>query len=93
MHSHLTSGLKLLLKKMAVPIVIGSRMRATPQYIGEMAEWSNAAVLKTVEGHTSGGSNPSFSAKRNPQRELWVFVFKKNRNCFWIAIIALEYLL
>ena len=30
---------------------------------GEMAEGSNAAVLKTVEGHTSGGSNPSFSAK------------------------------
>ena len=28
-----------------------------------MAEWSNAAVLKTVEGHTSGGSNPSFSAE------------------------------
>jgi len=35
--------------------------------VGEMAEWSNAAVLKTVEGHTSGGSNPSFSAKENPQ--------------------------
>ncbi len=36
---------------------------------GEMAEWSNAAVLKTVEGHTSGGSNPSLSAKctRNPR--------------------------
>jgi len=33
---------------------------------GGMAEWSNAAVLKTVEGHTSGGSNPSSSAiKRN----------------------------
>ena len=32
-----------------------------------MAEWSNAAVLKTVEGHTSGGSNPSSSAiKLNP---------------------------
>ena len=30
---------------------------------GEMAEWSIAAVLKTVEGHTSGGSNPSFSAE------------------------------
>ena len=28
-----------------------------------MAERLNAAVLKTVEGHTSGGSNPSFSAK------------------------------
>ena len=33
---------------------------------GEMAEWSNAAVLKTVEGHTSGGSNPSFSAYKFP---------------------------
>ena len=33
--------------------------------LGEMAEWSNAAVLKTVEGHTSGGSNPSSSAKNN----------------------------
>jgi hypothetical protein len=30
-----------------------------------MAEWSIAAVLKTVEGNTSGGSNPSFSAKVN----------------------------
>ena len=34
--------------------------------IGEMAEWSNALVLKTSEGHTSGGSNPSFSAKIFP---------------------------
>jgi hypothetical protein len=31
---------------------------------GEWAEWSNTAVLKTVEGHTSGGSNPSFSAQK-----------------------------
>ena len=29
---------------------------------GEMAEWSNAAVLKTVEGQTSQGSNPCLSA-------------------------------
>ncbi len=34
--------------------------------LGEMAEWSIAAVLKTVEGHTSGGSNPSLSAWNNP---------------------------
>lgn len=27
-----------------------------------MAEWSIATVLKTAEGHTSGGSNPSLSA-------------------------------
>lgn len=29
---------------------------------GEMAEWSIAAVLKTVEVRASGGSNPSLSA-------------------------------
>lgn len=29
---------------------------------GEMAEWSNAAVLKTVDLNGSGGSNPSLSA-------------------------------
>ncbi len=28
-----------------------------------MAEWSNAAVLKTVDCNRSGGSNPSFSAR------------------------------
>ena len=35
---------------------------------GEMAEWSIAAVLKTVEGHTSGGSNPSLSAKESQKK-------------------------
>ena len=29
---------------------------------GELAEWSIAAVLKTVEVRASGGSNPSLSA-------------------------------
>ena len=29
---------------------------------GEVAEWTKAAVLKTVEGQPSGGSNPSLSA-------------------------------
>ncbi len=32
-----------------------------------MAEWSNAAVLKTVEQRCSGGSNPSLSAKGQNQ--------------------------
>ena len=32
--------------------------------IGEMAEWSIAAVLKTVELRGSGGSNPSLSARK-----------------------------
>ena len=29
-----------------------------------MAEWSIAAVLKTVDPHGSGGSNPSLSAEK-----------------------------
>lgn len=36
---------------------------------GGMAERSNAAVLKTVEGNTSGGSNPSSSA--NEKKSLY----------------------
>ncbi len=35
-----------------------------------MAEWLKAAVLKTVEGHTSGGSNPSLPAT-------WLKSFKR----------------
>ncbi len=41
------------------------------RHTGEMAEWSNAAVLKTVEGHTSGGSNPSFSANNSLKRSIY----------------------
>ena len=39
------------------------RFKSCPDYkYGEMAERSNAAVLKTVLGNTNGGSNPSLSA-------------------------------
>jgi hypothetical protein len=31
--------------------------------LGEVAEWSNALVLKTSVLQGTGGSNPSFSAK------------------------------
>ena len=34
-------------------------------YLGEVAEWSIAAVLKTVDPQGSGGSNPSLSANFN----------------------------
>ena len=34
-----------------------------------MAEWSIAAVLKTVDLHGSGGSNPSLSAQRRGRRQ------------------------
>ena len=37
--------------------------------IGEMAEWSNAAVLKTVDLKGFGGSNPSLSAENRPDDE------------------------
>ena len=50
---------------------------------GEVAEWSNAAVLKTVDCYRSGGSNPSLSASKvsnfeqNPenQRIFRIFCF------------------
>ncbi len=51
-------------------------------FLGEMAEWSNAAVLKTVEGHTSGGSNPSFSASKFPN------IFINNTLGFFIFSIC-----
>lgn len=60
------------LGEMAVPIVIGRsirQVRLQRHVTGELAEWSNAAVLKTVEGNTSGGSNPSFSAETMFQKK------------------------
>ena len=44
-----------------------------------MAEWSNAAVLKTVVPQGTGGSNPSFSAKAKYitiRESGWFFVFR-----------------
>ena len=40
---------------------------------GEMAERFNAAVLKTVEGNTSGGSNPSLSANKGVNQQVMRF--------------------
>src|SRR5690606_39782651 len=37
---------------------------------GELAEWSNAAVLKTVNCHRIGGSNPSLSAEKFLHRKM-----------------------
>ena len=47
--------------------------------VGEMAEWSIAAVLKTVELRGSGGSNPSLSArnKKESTRDSFLF-FRKD---------------
>ena len=46
--------------------------------LGEVAEWSIAAVLKTVELRGSGGSNPSLSADFDAEQMTFqpsVFVF------------------
>ena len=49
-----------------------NEIKCIPLYnhLGEMAEWSIAAVLKTVEGHTSGGSNPSLSATNAENQQI-----------------------
>jgi hypothetical protein len=39
-----------------------SSVRLLAAGFGEMAEWFKAAVLKTVVGQPTGGSNPSLSA-------------------------------
>ena len=51
------------------------------KHIGELAEWSNAAVLKTVDLNGSGGSNPSLSAKKwltDICRPLFIYSIPKN---------------
>ena len=41
---------------------------------GEMAEWSIAAVLKTVDLNGSGGSNPSLSANKKAMQKSIAFI-------------------
>ena len=52
---------------------------------GEMAEWSIAAVLKTVEGNTSGGSNPSLSAE-NESSNKEILNYQLVKDFFFYAI-------
>ena len=61
---------------------MGKLTRAMPRVRGEMAEWSIAAVLKTVELRGSGGSNPSLSAEGSQQgidyQSCWLFYAQKD---------------
>ena len=52
---------------------------------GEMAEWSIAAVLKTVELRGSGGSNPSLSAE-NESSNKKVLDYQLVKDFFFYAI-------
>ena len=50
---------------------------------GELAEWSIAAVLKTVEVRASGGSNPSLSApKQLVAQQQAAFFIATSENLF-----------
>lgn len=48
-----------------------------------MAEWSNAAVLKTVDLNGSGGSNPSLSAETKTKD--FTKAFKKSFKASYIS--------
>ena len=58
-----------------------------PCYCGEVAEWSNAAVLKTVEPKGSGGSNPSLSAILNLIMEVLMMIIILTVICIVIMLI------
>ncbi len=56
----------LFFQKLSLPLRSTSQKTGVVEIkfdFGEMAEWSNAAVLKTVDLNGSGGSNPSLSAE------------------------------
>gem|GEM_PF-801020 len=55
------------------PMFLFCSQRQKKGKIGEVAEWSNAAVLKTVDCNRSGGSNPSLSALKNRQSPVFLF--------------------
>ena len=57
----------------------------TSKHIGELAEWSNAAVLKTVDLNGSGGSNPSLSAE-NESSNKKVLDYQLVKDFFFYAI-------
>ncbi len=59
--------------------------RVNNKKIGEMAEWSIAAVLKTVEVRASGGSNPSLSAEKGVNQVVTRFTpFFTSKNRGWV---------
>ncbi len=71
------SALALINKKNIKKYLVDSKKYRT-FVAGEMAEWSIAAVLKTVELRGSGGSNPSLSARIEAEQ----MTFKSSVFCF-----------
>ncbi len=80
--------LYLFFQKLSLPLRSTSQKTGVGEIkfdIGEMAEWSNAAVLKTVDLNGSGGSNPSLSANKLKLSALrWAFFVQgrqESRSC------------
>ena len=57
------------------------------KYVGELAEWFKAAVLKTVEVKASGGSNPSLSAIRLKNQALTKITNKFTNKSKFVRIV------
>ena len=66
-----------------VPHLRTKRLQNMLETTGEMAEWSIAAVLKTVELRGSGGSNPSLSAETKTKD--FTKAFKKSFKASYIS--------
>ena len=75
-----------------------NREKTIAKHTGEMAEWSIAAVLKTVELKGSWGSNPYLSAERYgqnrttnrqvPQIQQFVGLFLSPCVCLKVHLLA-----
>ncbi len=68
------------MQKRKTVLYLHSQSETIASLTGEMAEWSNAAVLKTVDCNRSGGSNPSFSAKETRNESFGFFVFRPRQK-------------
>jgi hypothetical protein len=55
-----------------------------------MAEWSIAAVLKTVDCNRSGGSNPSFSAHKNNHKQKSFKINPFKGFCFFVFVVIVH---
>ena len=72
-----------------IPTFAPLKRREIRDGFGRMAEWSNAAVLKTVDLHGSGGSNPSSSAKTRVAKRGPFFLQKRDSPPGPVKVILL----
>ncbi len=58
-----------------------------------MAEWSNAALLKSVDCNRSGGSNPSLSAnlKTNKMKTINTILLMVSLFCLGVSLYQEDY--